>query len=254
MTSELAKAIRLARKSLKMNQAQFAEALGASQGSISKWEAGRETPRLEALQKIAELAPGFSYTLDENNHIGRPFRQPPPPPEENTGFLAKVPIMGAFGDGFQPYMLEGTPEMLTFPLAGSWKGRRLEAYYYEPRGYKSEHPLPEAMLIVFVILSENDRVDDFGINEPLLVAREGPGGEGWWLVEFEKSKNGPYLGHLWPAYRLARRTLLPIPIEEDGKTAEPGTRVIGLQVCALSYTSKTSPNRLEPTQENGENE
>lgn len=51
----IAKRIRDTRKRLKMNQAQFAEALGVSQGSVSKWEAGRETPRLEAVEKITAL-------------------------------------------------------------------------------------------------------------------------------------------------------------------------------------------------------
>lgn len=53
---DTAKKIREVRKNLGLTQAEFAELVDATQGSVSKWETGRETPRYDALVKIAKAA------------------------------------------------------------------------------------------------------------------------------------------------------------------------------------------------------
>lgn len=50
-----AKEIKAIRKVLGMNQAEFAEAVSASQGSVSKWERGLENPRTETWFRIRSL-------------------------------------------------------------------------------------------------------------------------------------------------------------------------------------------------------
>lgn len=56
ITGTLAEKIRRLRHSLKLNQTQFGERVGVSQGQVSKWEKGEDTPRHEFQVKIARLA------------------------------------------------------------------------------------------------------------------------------------------------------------------------------------------------------
>lgn len=45
-----------------MNQTQFATAIGRRQGSVSKWERGEESPRLDV---IAGIAGAFEISIEE---------------------------------------------------------------------------------------------------------------------------------------------------------------------------------------------
>jgi transcriptional regulator with XRE-family HTH domain len=51
----LAVKIREARKSLNMNQGQFAEKLGVSQSAVSNWEHGKDKPSTAILLLLSEL-------------------------------------------------------------------------------------------------------------------------------------------------------------------------------------------------------
>jgi len=50
----LAREILAARLAAKMSQAALARAIGTSQSRVSKWERGEETPRVDALRRIAK--------------------------------------------------------------------------------------------------------------------------------------------------------------------------------------------------------
>lgn len=50
---QLAREILAARLAAKMSQAALARAIGTSQSRVSKWERGEETPRVDALRRIA---------------------------------------------------------------------------------------------------------------------------------------------------------------------------------------------------------
>jgi DNA-binding transcriptional regulator YiaG len=50
----LAREILAARLAAKMSQAALARAIGTSQSRVSKWERGEETPRMDALRRIAK--------------------------------------------------------------------------------------------------------------------------------------------------------------------------------------------------------
>lgn len=49
-----ARKIREMRKRAGLTQAEFAEKIGIAQGTVSKWESGKEVPRFESLQRISE--------------------------------------------------------------------------------------------------------------------------------------------------------------------------------------------------------
>ncbi len=62
---KLGKRIKLARVEHDMTQGQLAEAIGAKQKSISRYETGLSIPSLETLEKIAKaLKKNFGYFLD----------------------------------------------------------------------------------------------------------------------------------------------------------------------------------------------
>lgn len=50
----LAREILAARLAARMSQAALARAIGTSQSRVSKWERGEETPRVDALRRIAK--------------------------------------------------------------------------------------------------------------------------------------------------------------------------------------------------------
>jgi transcriptional regulator with XRE-family HTH domain len=63
---KLGKKIKLARVELDFTQTDFAREIGATQKSISRYEAGTSLPSLETLVKIAKaLKKPSSYFLDE---------------------------------------------------------------------------------------------------------------------------------------------------------------------------------------------
>ena len=63
---KLGKRIKLARVERDMTQGDLAEAIGALQKSISRYETGAALPTLETLEKLAkELKQPFAYFLDE---------------------------------------------------------------------------------------------------------------------------------------------------------------------------------------------
>jgi transcriptional regulator with XRE-family HTH domain len=62
---KLGKRIKLARVEHDMTQGQLAEAIGAMQKSISRYETGLSIPSLDTLEKIAKaLKKPFGYFLD----------------------------------------------------------------------------------------------------------------------------------------------------------------------------------------------
>lgn len=62
----LGKKIKLARVEHDMTQADLAEAIGAVQKSISRYETGISVPTLETLEKIGKaLKKTFAYFLDD---------------------------------------------------------------------------------------------------------------------------------------------------------------------------------------------
>jgi transcriptional regulator with XRE-family HTH domain len=65
-TKKLGKRIKIGRIELDMTQADLAEAIGALQKSISRYERGTSPPSIEMLQKIAKaLNKPFAHFLEE---------------------------------------------------------------------------------------------------------------------------------------------------------------------------------------------
>ena len=63
---KLGKKIKLARIEQDLTQGQLAEAIGAMQKSISRYETGISLPSLETLEKVAKvLKKPFGYFLDK---------------------------------------------------------------------------------------------------------------------------------------------------------------------------------------------
>ena len=63
---KLGKRIKIARIELDMTQGDLAEAIGALQKSISRYETGTSFPTLETLEKLSKtLKKPFVYFLDE---------------------------------------------------------------------------------------------------------------------------------------------------------------------------------------------
>ncbi len=244
--SNIAKQIRLARKRLKMSQAQFAQELDASQGSVSKWESGREVPRIDTLQRIAQLVPDFQ--IAENPEVGafllasstRTRRR------DLTMVTARVPIRGSFTDSFIARPQPAPSFELVIPVAEDWLGRDFEAWYIE--NHQEDRRTQPQTLGVFVLLGEHDRPDDLSTNERFLFSYDPLDGKGerYWLMTLETDYQ---TGHavLWPTSREGRKRIMPVPLTIDGKPTVPNSKVRGFLFCTLTYSSRSTPDNLEPT-------
>lgn len=77
--------IKEVRKTLNMNQRQFAEFLHVTQGAISQWETGRTRPDTDQLIAMASAAAvPVDYLLGNDT----PEPPPPPPPSEIDNAIA----------------------------------------------------------------------------------------------------------------------------------------------------------------------
>ncbi len=56
MNNKIELSISAIRKNLKMNQHEFAEAVGVSTATVTNWETGRSEPRLSQLRSVSELS------------------------------------------------------------------------------------------------------------------------------------------------------------------------------------------------------
>lgn len=85
MTTPLAGRIRSIRITLGLDQAEFGERLGVGQSTVARWEKG-STPKIGALQSIAELARTTVESLTGIDELSRPLSN-------------AVPIVGYVGAG-----------------------------------------------------------------------------------------------------------------------------------------------------------
>lgn len=97
----IAEEIKRIRKAMEMNQHEFAEVLGASQGSVSKWERGLETPRIDMLMRIRTF-----YRLDEADTDALPFT-----PDRAIDVI-DVPLTGALVGPTDEDLYSGKPRAL----------------------------------------------------------------------------------------------------------------------------------------------
>jgi transcriptional regulator with XRE-family HTH domain len=68
--TDVARRIRELRKGLRLNQADFAERLGVTQSTVSKWESNKQTPDTDAVFKLSEIsgAPPADFLFDHEDH------------------------------------------------------------------------------------------------------------------------------------------------------------------------------------------
>ncbi|MBY3582236.1 helix-turn-helix domain-containing protein [Rhizobium bangladeshense] len=249
LASDLSQQIRRARKRLKMNQAQFAHALEASQGSVSKWESGREAPRLETLKKIAQLVPEFRIIEDEDRHSG--FLAPLPDLAEGEHPVIKsVPIKGLFKDGrpLQRYDVSKLPEGKYLDLGilftPEWEDKPMEAWFLQSR-YDSlmgrERP---TAIGIFALMSDLDRADDSRLFSEFLVGIAGEDkSERMFLMNLQGGR--PSLA-LWPTSDAGRIHTMPIPLSAEGKPIMPGVTVYATLVAKVVYSGTSTSDALEP--------
>lgn len=98
--SSLGQKIREIRQGLKLNQAQFADEVGVSQGTVSKWEKGEQVPETGPLIEIARLGETDAFTLMEFDQADRgkgPAPQRSTPSEPNAVVATDLPPPSARG-------------------------------------------------------------------------------------------------------------------------------------------------------------
>ncbi|MHC2351713.1 transcriptional regulator with XRE-family HTH domain [Sinorhizobium meliloti] len=229
--ADMAQQIRLARKRLRMNQTQFAEALGASQGSVSKWESGREVPRFETIQRISEIVEGFVISGDKTPVLKRK--------QEREMNPAAVTVMGTMKDGHVPHREK--PIEITALVTEGWERHAIEAWYFMNRyDWAPDH---NPNLGIFARLRDEDRIDDMQRGDKFLVEIQ-DGDEGkYCLVTLE---GAPGALSLWPVSRDGRRFLQPIPLTAGGRPAWPNTRVLGIMIGTYTFTALSDAESAEP--------
>ncbi|RVK40879.1 helix-turn-helix domain-containing protein [Sinorhizobium meliloti] len=231
---QIAREIRLARKQLKMNQAEFAKALNASQGSISKWESGKETPRIETLEKIAQLHPAFNYSPAQYRVV--------PVPHSIMDHIAAVPVMGFLMEG-DPVNHYPNPIECQLLVDQQWADHKLEAFLIEGRSERARLS-GGTKLITIARFREGDTVHDVRGQFLVGLKREREAKESLFIARHIIGHGAP--SALWPITDFVMRTVHPIPLTDEGQPAVAHCRVLGVIIAVTTYELNVSPDTLEP--------
>lgn len=201
-----------ARRSLGLSQKGLADVLGVSQGSVSKWEAGKESPRAETVERIRELS-------------GIKVQEPEAQEEIDSSFstFCEVPYKGSFIDGlpYSPFNA-GSFKTLMLYLSKSVAEQRLEAWAVTGM-YDS---LPHSFVGVFSVIDEVDRQEITG--HPVKVSRvltRSASADGTVTLSIEEVNGNDRTGYwLWPLDRRTRSRTLPAKVTgEERPAGEPNT-------------------------------
>ncbi|WP_192939887.1 helix-turn-helix domain-containing protein [Agrobacterium tumefaciens] len=230
----IAREIRIARKQLKMNQAEFAAALNASQGSVSKWESGKEIPRLDTLQRLASLHPSFSYMPAETRVVSFVH--------EVMDAVVPVPVKGFFMEGSPCDEYPSSIECKVL-MPNEWADAKTEAYLVEARS-NLKRQQGGTKLILVAVFSEKDTPEDLRGGE-YLVARARPDREKDELF-LANMVRGREHNSLWPTDDYVKRKTLPIVLGENGKPLDAAFKVIGVLIATTTYNLGVRANMMEP--------
>lgn len=202
-----------ARRKMGLSQKGLAEALGVSQGSVSKWEAGKESPRAETVEKIRELS-GIpaDQPKTEYNHSKNEF----------AAFL-EVPFKGRFSDGlpYEPFDANDLKTLMIY-LEEDFQGYQFEAWHVTGM-YES---LPRSFIGIFRIIDVNSYPhlqSRPARNSKILVRSADPDGTVSLSIEelYGDDRRGRWL---WPLDRRARSRTLPVKmIDEEALNDTPAT-------------------------------
>lgn len=151
--SSTGRRIREVRKNLALTQGDFAQRLGVSQTTISRWESGAQEPDYDSLRKIGEaggLDPNrFAYNLDETHDLG------------SSILGRRVEIVGAIKENawVDSIRWEASDRVETvFPMDVS-NEYRVEAYIISDNSCDPTFPIKT---IVFVALFDKEFIPQSG--------------------------------------------------------------------------------------------
>lgn len=214
-----------ARRKMGLSQKGLAEALGVSQGSVSKWEAGKESPRAETVEKIRELS-GMSNDepkAERYKHSKNEF----------AAFL-EVPFKGRFTDGlpYEPFDATDFKTLMIY-LEEDFQGYQFEAWHV--RGMYDS--LPHSFIGIFRILDEDSYPhlrSNAARNSKILTQSTDPDGTVSFALEelYGNDRRGYWL---WPLDRKARAITLPIMISGEGSDLRVASTVPYADLIAVLY-------------------
>jgi transcriptional regulator with XRE-family HTH domain len=215
------------RRRMRMNQKEFAEALGVSQGSVSKWEAGKESPRAEIVEKIRQISgqPASTEAADEPYAEVEPFSK-----------FYSVPLRGIIEDG-RPYSPYGPGEARSLEIFLHPDEENPEYEAWIVKGWYDD--MPRKFLAVFEIFPPAKFVlERVGRHRTILVETITP--DEATLLSLEEIFGSDRSGYwLWPLDHSYRNRSLPALLNEDGLSVKGNTRPRGV----LRYVLQTPPGR-----------
>ena len=235
--STFARRIREARAKVRLSQLQLAEAVGVSQGTVSKWEAGQQQPDLQTIIKIAEVVKVNAMHLafrDEEHALAQ------------RGWAKQIVLKGSISQELteQPYWDETDWVDMSIPIPAEWLDLSLFAMLVKDNSANLIFPKNSIVVIAQLKL---DKVDAKN-GDVLLYSLKDPGGSEIdlrrnMLVIYNKMpSNYPILlhasnMHLDAPVRLRYRDNLDL-------FAEGGYEGVGLLGLAVGSFSNYQPGRF----------
>lgn len=222
-----------ARRKLGLSQKGLADALGVSQGSVSKWEAGKESPRAETVERIRELS-GMKY----------PEPAPDPEQEEEFDIFCEVPYRGSFLDGYTyaPFNADQLKTLMVY-LKRSTAENRLEAW-----AVNGMYPnLPRSFIGVFRLLDATEKRELRGHparNSRVLTRTVRQ--DGTVSFSIEEVNGDERTGYwLWPTDRRTKSRTLPVKLKDfednEGDEQMNSTEPYGVLVAVIYEPSSYPP-------------
>lgn len=154
----LARKIREARRKLGLKQGELAEALGVTQGTVSRWETGGQTPDYVVLMRLAILAGiEFRDLASEEEH---PFGK--------SEFAKEHAVVAAIAQGVwleRPEWDDDQKFMMRIPIPERWQKLSFKGYMIDDN---SAEPYYHAGSVVFAIPVQEGMQPEHG-NEVIVV-------------------------------------------------------------------------------------
>lgn len=219
-----AEKIRRIRLALGFDQKQFAAHIGASQGSVSKWESGISTPKFEMIRRVADaLQIPFADIMGDDIDT-----------DEQAVAGARVQVIGEVEAGVWKDAMEwDADDRFPVVIPGIKHRSGLELFALRVRGPSMNRVFPDGAIVVVVrtVAVADPRSGDFVVVQ----RRRDDGTIEATLKQLEIDETG----HHWAWPRSTSPThQSPIALSacDDGQTEE--IEILGVVVASIRYESR----------------
>jgi SOS-response transcriptional repressor LexA len=184
---EIAGAFRLARKDLGLTQSELAERLGSSQGAITRWERGKDSPPISALLALSNLvsqekrafwleAAGMVESVNSPQELVNAGLLPPPKQDFSSNIIF-VPLLRDAVAAGTPRAVNANDVAADLPFLKTWLPRAGCLYALKVSGDSMSPIINDGYVVIVDVFQRDPKL----LEGQMVAAREGDGVTIKWL-------------------------------------------------------------------------